>query len=146
MDSNPSVVLALDVGEKRIGLARGLSSVRFASPLTTIENNADVFSQLQEIIKQEQIGLIVVGRPLNSAGEETSQTRYTASFVEDLKQHIDLAVVWQEETLTSVKAEQELAERGKPYEKAEVDALAATYILDDYFDSLSPESVGTNHA
>ena len=145
MDSSHSNVLAIDFGEKRIGLARGFSGLKFASPLTTIETGADVFNRLASIIDQEQIGLIVVGRPINSAGNETDQTRHTVNFVEDLKQHTKIPIIWQEETLTSVKAEQELADRGKPYKKGEVDALAATYILEDYLETSATSASRTSN-
>lgn len=133
MANKPQIVLALDVGEKRIGVARGVSSVGLATPLITLAHDPEVVAKLAELCQQEQAELLVVGRPRNSQGQTTQQTSYTEQFVASLKPQISLPVVWQDESLTSVKAEQELTSRGRPFAKAEVDALAATYILEDYF-------------
>jgi RNase H-fold protein (predicted Holliday junction resolvase) len=53
-------------------------------------------------------------------------------FVLELKQHFPLPVYMQDEALTSKHAEEELQARGKLYSKEDIDALAATYILDDW--------------
>ena len=50
----------------------------------------------------------------------------------ELRERIDLPVIAQDEAATSVKATEELESRGKPYDKGAIDALAATYILEDY--------------
>ena len=132
MGNKPQIILALDVGEKRIGVARGVASVGLASPLTTLTNDDTIAARLAELCQQEQAELLVIGRPRNSQGQTTKQTAYTEQFVAGLKPQIVLPIVWQDESLTSVKAEQELSDRGQPFAKAEVDALAATYILEDY--------------
>lgn len=133
MANKPQVILALDVGEKRIGVARGVASIGLASPLTTLINDDTITTRLADLCQQEQAELLVIGRPRNSQGQTTQQTAYTEQFVATLQPQINLPVVWQDESLTSVKAEQELTDRGRPFAKAEVDALAATYILEDYF-------------
>lgn len=137
MVNKPQIVIALDVGEKRIGVARGVASVGLATPLTTLSNDDNLMANLANLCQQEQAELLVVGRPRNSQGLPTNQTAYTEKFVANLQGQINLPVVWQDESLTSVKAEQELTDRGKPFKKAEVDALAATYILEDYFQTES---------
>jgi putative holliday junction resolvase len=65
-------------------------------------------------------------------GQETQQTRDTERFVSLLRDKTGLTVHMQDEALTSQKAEAELQARHKPYQKGDVDALAATYILEDY--------------
>jgi putative Holliday junction resolvase len=125
-----SSILGLDVGEARIGVALANSVARLASPYTTLANTDSVLEQIHGIIKQEAVGLIVVGLPRNLSGEDTSQTRYCRNFGERLAPFAE--VTFQDEALTSHKAEAELKMRGKVYDKGDIDSLAATYILEDY--------------
>lgn len=127
-------LLALDVGSKRIGVALAGSGVRFAKPLTTLEHTEDIFAEIVGLVQDNQVTVVVVGYPRGLEGQITEQTKSIEAFVEDLKQHLSVPVAWQDETLTSVKAETELESRhkGGMYNKSDVDALAATYILEDY--------------
>jgi putative holliday junction resolvase len=127
-----SAILALDVGERRIGVARSGLVARLASPLTTLENSPDLMERIANLAAEEDAGLIVVGLPRGMSGQDTDQTRMVRKFAADLQEKSGLPVVFQDEALTSVKAEAELKSRKKPYEKGAVDALAATYILEDY--------------
>jgi putative Holliday junction resolvase len=77
---------------------------------------------------------LVVGLPRNMSGEPTKQTELVRQFVVRRLAGFELPMHFQDESLTSVKAEQELQQRKKPYVKGDVDALAATYILDDYME------------
>ena len=64
--------------------------------------------------------------------QETDQTRTVRDFVRQLQEHTELPVYFQDEAVTSEKAEAELKARKKPYAKGDIDALAATYILVDF--------------
>jgi putative transcription antitermination factor YqgF len=65
-------------------------------------------------------------------GQSTAQTESTLRFTKTLQEHFDLPIDMQDEALTSVRAEEELQERGKAYSPGDIDALAATYILEDW--------------
>jgi putative Holliday junction resolvase len=123
--------LALDVGSVRIGLAGANSIVRIAHPLATLTNDESFLEKLTAILAEEQIGILVVGLPRNLDGDSTPQTDFVEAFVTQLEP-LGLPIYFQDEALTSSKAEAELESRGKPFEKGDVDALAATYILDDF--------------
>lgn len=140
MDSNPKfeTLLALDVGERRIGVARAHLDVRMARPLTTLENPDKFIDDIVALCQSEKAALVVIGRPRGMSGQETEQTRRIEAFGKTLEQRLDIPVYWTDEALTSAKAEAELRGRGKPYKKGDVDALAATYILDDFMTS-NPE-------
>ena len=75
----------------------------------------------------------MVGYPRNQSGEPTQQTAYVEQFVEAL-QPVDATIKYQDESLTSIKAEDILKKRKKPYEKGDIDALAASLILQDYLE------------
>ncbi len=129
---NGSTVLALDVGAQRIGVARASTIAKIAAPLTTIINDATVNETILGLIKQEDAGTLVVGFPRNLQSQETDQTRSVKDFVQKLQEHTDIPVHFQDEALTSNKAEEELKARKKPFAKGDIDALAATYILEDF--------------
>lgn len=131
--------VALDVGERRIGVATAKTDVRIASPLTTLENGADIFEQIVTLFGEQHAVGVVVGLPLGMDGQETAQTHAVQKFVGELRGHCKLPMYWQDEALTSHKAEEELNGRGKPFAKGEVDALAATFILEDFLREQSPE-------
>jgi putative Holliday junction resolvase len=125
-------VLALDVGSKRIGIAAASLAARLPHPLETLQNDDTFFEKLEALIRQEDAVQLVVGLPRGLQGQQTGQTTFTEEFVTQLRENISLPIDYQDEAVTSEKAEAELRARGGNYEKSDVDALAATYILDDW--------------
>jgi len=127
-------LLALDVGAKRIGVALADDEVRFAHPFSTLENSETVFAEIATFVREHNVSTVIVGLPRGLDGQTTAQTQVVEAFVADLEQHIQVPIALQDEALTSVKAEAELAGRKQKtgYNKSDVDALAATYILEDY--------------
>jgi putative Holliday junction resolvase len=125
-------ILALDVGTVRIGVALADNELRFANPLTTLTNDDGIWEAVAALIQENQVETVVVGLPRSLQGHDTAQTQICRDFADDLSERLKIAVALQDEAATSVKAEAELRSRGKPYEKADIDALAATYILEDY--------------
>ena len=123
--------LALDVGEKRVGIAWADGGLRIPFPLTTLPMDEQLIPALKKLMDQQNAGTIVVGLPRNQSGAETAQSGYARDFATKLKTE-GLKVVLQDESLTSVLAEDELKARGKPYQKEDIDSLAATLILQDY--------------
>lgn len=127
-----SAIIALDVGDVRIGVARASMVSRLASPLVTLAHDATVLQQLQQLCQREGVGRIVIGLPRGMSGQETAQTAAVQAFGKQVAAEVGLPISWQDESVTSVQAEAELQQRGKPYRKEDIDALAATYILEDY--------------
>jgi putative Holliday junction resolvase len=126
--------LALDIGEKRIGVARADNDVRIAFPLCTVEVDSLWLNRLREIVAEVQPSVLVIGYPRNQQGEATHQTREVervASQLEPLK----VPLVFQDESLTSVLAEDYLKRHNKTYTKADIDAYAAAIILGDYLET-----------
>lgn len=127
--------MALDVGERRIGVAVANIEVGLSQPLLTLQNDINLFATINKLIRERQVAILVVGLPRNLSGDDTSQTQYTRDFIEKLKQHVDVPVYSIDEAGTSAKAKDELAQKGKDYVKSDIDALAATYILEDFLAS-----------
>jgi putative Holliday junction resolvase len=125
--------VALDVGEKRIGVAIGDSGVRIAVAFDTIVTDGGEIERIARIVAEEKADVLVVGYPRNQSGEPTAQTAYVESFTRGLT-GIAPKIVFQDESLTSVLAEQRLQSHKKPYTKGDIDALAAAMILQDYME------------
>lgn len=128
-------LLALDIGERRIGVARGDTGVRLAIPLTTLVVDGTELERIKQLIADERAEVLVVGYPRNQSGEATAQTHYVESVAAQLE-GTAAKLVFQDESLTSVMAEQRLKARGGRYEKGDIDAEAAAIILQDYLELL----------
>ncbi len=127
-------LLALDVGEKRIGMAMADTAVRIAVPFGWLEHTETILTDLAEVLLRHEIDVIVVGYPRNQSGEPTKQTAYVEEFVKTIAElDIDAEIVYQDESLTSVQAEARLGTRIK--NKGEIDAEAASIILQDYLEA-----------
>lgn len=131
----PTNVLALDFGGKRVGMAVANTSVKVPRLLPTLIVDDSLDDQIRDIVTYEGVDTIVVGYPRNLSGEPTAQSATVEAFVSTLKDLVDIPVVVQDESLTSIRAEEILRERGKPYAKADIDAEAAALILQDYLES-----------
>lgn len=127
-----SNLICLDVGERRIGVAVADTAVRIAVPYDTFEVDGTEIRQIAELVVRQDATQIVVGYPRNQQGEATAQSEYVEAFAGKLA---DIAeVVYQDESLTSVLAEQRLKARNRAYQKADIDKEAATIILQDYIE------------
>lgn len=127
--------LALDVGEKRIGVALGDDAVRIAVPYDTVIVDGTEVQQIAQMIVDNAVATVVVGYPRNQSGEATAQTAYAEAFaarLEDIAPRLE----FQDESLTSVLAEQQLKALGRPYVKGDIDARAAAIILQDYLERI----------
>ena len=133
MNSVSQTVIALDVGEKRIGVAWGDTIVRIASPLDALDMADGVVANIAKLIQSTGASTLVLGLPRNQSGAETAQTQYVRDFAHRLNA-LKALVVFQDESLTSVMAEQRLEARGKKYCKADIDSEAAAIILTDYLE------------
>lgn len=129
-----NTLISLDVGEKRIGVAVADLAVRIAVPFQTIEVDGKEIESIAEIIVQEGADTVVIGYPRNQMGESTTQTDYVETFAKQLEDIVP-TIVFQDESLTSVMAEDQLKAHKKPYTKADIDAQAAAIILQDYLET-----------
>jgi len=127
-----ATLLALDVGERRIGVAIASVAARLARPLKTLERNDQTLEEVQNLVQSEQAIALIVGLPRNLSGQATAQTVAVEHFAAEVRQVVGIPLHWQDEAVTSRQAEAELQARGKAYSKADIDALSATYILEDF--------------
>jgi putative Holliday junction resolvase len=136
-------ILALDVGERRVGLAISDASRTLARPLEalTVTSAADAADRVARRIAElalEEGGLatIVVGMPTRLDGSPSPQTARVAAFIERLKVRTPVPIATEGERLSSREAESRLARRERDWRKRKkkLDAAAAAIILQDYLD------------
>jgi putative Holliday junction resolvase len=125
-------LIGLDIGERRIGVARANSEVKLAATRPTLANDEDITDKINELVTQEKAEAVVVGLPRNSQGEETKQSAYVRDFTARL--NLAVPVYFQDESLTSVLAEEQLKNSKKPYVRGDIDSRAAELILNDYLE------------
>lgn len=128
--ANPEYIVALDYGEKRVGVAIAHVIARLPRPLTTLQNSENLFEEVAQLVAHQAAGLVVVGLPRSMDGGYSQQTRDAEAFQKQLAKKLAVPVILADETLTSVDAEAAL--RGKKHAKADIDAWAATFILERY--------------
>jgi putative Holliday junction resolvase len=124
-------VLGIDYGENKTGLALAGAVAKLPKPFGTIGSNG-VVKKIKELIKTEDIRLIAVGLPKSLEGNETSQSRSIRQFADGLKKEVAADVVFADETLSSVRAEEYIKDNGLPPEM--VDSIAACFILEELFE------------
>lgn len=131
-------IIGLDVGTRRIGVARADTATRIAIPDSVVMVNGHEFNEIAQIARQQGTSFFVIGLPRSNSGNETAQSTYVRNFAKVLAQSIPGARIrFQDESLTSVEAEKRLRARKKAYEKGEIDAEAASIILQDFIEGFS---------
>jgi len=135
-----SRILAIDWGERRIGMAISdpLGITAQGLPTLDTKKTKDVFSFLRDLIEDKQVSRIVVGMPKNMDGSIGFKGREVEKFIRKLTQKIKAEVIGWDERLTTVSSLRSMREMGtKQKEKQTVDRISATLILQNYLDSLS---------
>jgi putative Holliday junction resolvase len=133
-----SRILAVDFGEKRIGLATSDASESLATPRVTLRRKSDeaVLRELSGFCREEEIELVVFGIPRSpDGGSESSMAVRIRSFAAKLEQRLALPVRFHEETLTSNEAARRLPPMAP---REDLDRTAAAVLLEDYLQSVAP--------
>ena len=133
-------ILALDLGKKRIGLAVSdpLRITAQGLPNLNRTNKRTDLAALDVLVKEREVGLVLMGNPINMGGKEGRQSGWVREFAAALEAYTHVPVQFWDERLTSVEAGRVLRESGISIEKraAAVDRLSAVILLQSYLDSL----------
>ena len=133
--------MALDVGDRRIGVALSDPLGMLASPLTTIERHApDIAAAIDTVLslaEQHEAAEILVGIPYLMSGRIGAQTRITLDFADELAARAKIPITRIDERLSSVQAERMLTQSGASdtRDKGRTDSAAAAVILQAYLDA-----------
>ncbi len=139
-------VLAVDWGERRIGLALSDESQTLAQPLATLTRRTGKRFPMKDLLTQlerHQVAGVVVGLPLEASGAEGEPARAARALAEDIARRTGRPVELVDERFTTARVRRAVHEMGgKTRGRAgDVDALAATLLLQHYLDSRRGTSV-----
>lgn len=138
-------ILGIDYGDARIGLALSDPTETLASALPPLEAKSmrKSIDEVATIAKQNQVGLLVVGLPLNMNGSEGPQAAKVRAFAVNLEKVSSVPVVMKDERLTTVMVTRAFDETGVKKSKrlSLVDSASAQVILQNYLDGKKRESV-----
>lgn len=139
-------LLAVDWGERRIGLALSDESQTLAQPLTTLTRRTGKRFPMKDLLAQldrHEVAGIVVGLPLEASGAEGEAARAARSLAEDIARRSGCPVELIDERFTTARVRQAVQEMGGKTKgrAADVDALAATVLLQQYLDRRRGSSV-----
>lgn len=133
-------ILALDLGKKRIGLAVSDPLRITAQGLPNLERTRkrDDLAALARLAEEYQVGLMLIGNPVNMGGAEGRQSIWVREFAAEVEKRTGLPIQFWDERLTTVEAQRVLRSSGISQEKraAAVDRLSAVILLQSYLDSL----------
>ena len=140
-----SRILGIDFGERRIGLALSdaLSITAQGLPTLDAKKTKDIFTHLENIIKDKNVTKVVVGMPKNMNGTIGPKGMEVEKFIQELIKKTKIEVIPWDERLTSVQSLKAMREMGtKQKHKEVVDRISATLILQSYLDSQNSGSGG----
>ena len=130
-------VLGIDPGPVRCGIAITDSAMSMAFPRPALLNNETLINALRVLVVEENVGTLVVGRPVALSGNETSSTVFAESlFLQLAEVFVDLVVTQWDERLTTVEAQRSLSQAGvkAKNQRDHVDSAAAVIMLQNYVD------------
>ena len=137
-------IVAIDYGQKRIGLAYADESLQVALPFTTVEAVKDMPKTVELVLQalnpiSKEIALFVVGLPLLMSGKEGPMAEEVRVFAELLQEKSGISIHYFDERLTSAGIEKELkyAKVSRKKRAKKMDPLAAMRILQGYLSSMS---------
>jgi putative Holliday junction resolvase len=135
-------VLAVDHGEKRIGLALSDPTGTIANPLTVIKHVSRAIdtAQVATIAFEREAGLIVIGQSFDEEGHPNLAGRRAARFAEALREQTDLPIELWDESFSTQEARTARIQMGlsRKQRSGHLDQIAATIILQSYLDAHSP--------
>ena len=134
-------LLAIDYGEKRLGLAISDPNQIISKPLKTLilSDSQYIYNELEKIISDYEIQKLIIGLPVGMNGKNTQQTRKVEAFREFLQNKIDIPIILFDERLSSVSAKKSLISQGVKtgHNKSKIDQTAAAIFLQHFLDTLN---------
>lgn len=132
-------VIAIDYGEKRVGIAVTDPLRLFAYPLITLQNSKNLLEEIKNLLSEYECDTIVLGYPLKESGEHSSSTEAVIKFKESLSGITGLPIVLVDERYSSSVAQSRIlasvTSKKKRRDKSLIDKNAACVILEDYLSS-----------
>jgi putative Holliday junction resolvase len=138
MANYPGRVLGIDYGAKRVGVAASDPTRLIAQGVATFENDGRLFERLADVVKTQEVTLIVVGMPYAADGGKSAKAIEVEQFIERLGKHATIDITTWDESYSSVNAQRAFIDTGmkkkKRQQKARVDEMAARLMLQEFLD------------
>lgn len=136
-------VLALDVGDRRVGMAISDLTGALARPLQALmrQSREQDFAAIADVVAEHDVELVVVGQPFSLDGALGPQAQKITRYAKALAEHLSVEIVMWDERFTTMEAEEILRQRRSEKKRrqarasGELDAIAAAVILQSYLDS-----------
>ena len=130
-------LLGIDPGTRRCGVALTDSAETMAFPRDALAYGDDIVARVAQLVEEEGVGLVVVGRPVSLAGTITQSTRFADELFARLSAQLELPVVQHDERLTTTAAQRSLSEAGHKIKdhRRRIDSAAAVVMLQHYADA-----------
>ena len=132
-------LLALDVGERRIGVALSDPMHVIASPYSIIDRKItpDYKTEIQKLIFEKDVEALVIGLPLTLKNRVSKQTKKVQAIIEELSSDLTVPIHTIDERLSSISAQDALKLKGVKtgHNKGEIDKTAAAIFLQEFLDS-----------
>jgi putative holliday junction resolvase len=129
--------LGLDIGNRRIGVAISDVTKLIASPLTVIDRKTDdALERLRAIVAEYAPDVLIVGMPINIAGQSNEQASLTRTTAREFAEALDLTLMFVDEGFSSAEAKTIIAGKRRKDQPQHDDAIAAGVILQRYLDGL----------
>tara|TARA_B100000427_G_scaffold217500_1_gene181640 strand:+ start:593 stop:1012 length:420 start_codon:yes stop_codon:yes gene_type:complete len=133
-------ILAIDYGDKKVGLALSDPMKIIAKPYKTIINDSkeSLLIDINEIIKLKDVNEIVVGLPKTLKNTYSEQTHKVKEFIDFITDSLDINIVVVDERLSSIEAKRSLINQGikTGHNKKDIDMTAAALFLQNYLDKI----------
>lgn len=130
-------ILALDVGDRRVGVAISDPLGLLARSLAVVKRSGHDYQSIVDMVREYDVKRIVAGYPRNMDGSVGEQARRVEAYVDGLEEHVDVPIEFWDERLSTVEAQRLMIEAGRRARERRdrIDAVAAAVILQDYLDA-----------
>lgn len=139
MTDSPGRIMALDLGEKRIGVALSdpTRTIASAHSVLTRKSRLEDTARYAHLIAENSVTLVVIGLPITLGGREGERAAWVRDYAADLAERLSMPIVFWDESLSTVEAQAALRAQGRRGKKLRerVDAVAAAVILQSYLDA-----------
>ncbi len=129
--------LALDYGEKRVGVAISDALGLMAHPLPFIPHTPSLLSDINQLIIQYEVVGLLVGVPITLSGSDSQQTQRVRVFINHLQQELNIPVQGIDERLSTVAATKGLSHLNGKQRRQKVDSESAAFVLQGFLDAQS---------
>lgn len=127
---DPNIILGLDLGDRRIGVAIGNLITKTATPLADLANDRLLLDHLRQLQQEYNYSKLIIGLPITATGQHGEQAHKVTEMADELSQNLGLEIVFEDERFTTQSASKFLS--AHPQNGASIDGASAKLILESW--------------